>query len=182
MLTLQSSFEWNIKIVLSCFLLLLYILSHMRSHWVINLSLRYRYRREINLVRHKNYSTIFTSVLKPCDAWGYNMHTLISNRTRGSLQKYIYMKTIERFAAYCRFAPKSFTHLTWFCIELSFHAVSFMTALARFWRFSLRIPWRNVQPYLLEKRSTGQYRAGFVGNVSGLICSALICNPVTYPF
>lgn len=82
------------------------------------------------------------------------MHTLISNRTRGSLQKYIYMKTIERFAAYCRFAPKSFTHFTWFCMELSFHAVSFMTALAKFWRFSLRIPWRNVQPYLLEKRST----------------------------
>ena len=137
---------------------------------------------KINLRISKNYSTISTFVWKPCEARGNDMHTLISNRTRGSLQKYIYMKTIERFAAYCWFAPKSFTHLTWFCIELSFHAVSFMTALARSWRFPLRIPWRNVQPYLLEKRSTGQYRAGFVGNVSGLICSALICNPVTYPF
>lgn len=81
--------------------------------------MRYRYRREINLERYKNYSEIFTSVLKPCDAWCYNMHTLISNRTRGSLQKYIYMKTIERFAAYCadsRQSPLRISHgFAWNC-------------------------------------------------------------------
>lgn len=109
------------------------------------------------------------------------MHTLTSNTTRGTLQKYIYMKTMERFAAYSRFAPKSLTHPTRFYIELSFHDLSFMTALASVWRIPFPYPWRNVQPYLLVKRSTGQYRASFARNVTGLICSAPICNLLTYP-